>query len=600
MRDAGGRGWGVGADDAVVRTGRRRTGRWVAVILAVPVVAVLVLGGLAASDAFALRDAAADLERHASAAQAALRERDVEALRNDVAGLEDAAGRFVAATDGPHWWLAARLPYVEDQARPLVAAGRAVEAVAAEALSPLAAMEDLDALAAPAFEGGRVDPFVLEPYRATLGRAADALEDAVAELAGEDVSRTDARIAGPYEKLALKLDEVAGTVRTASRTAELLPAMLGGEGPRTYLVMVQHNAEARATGGIAGAIVEIGVEDGRIDLRRHRTATEMIADAPVADLTADERLYYGERMAIFPQDVNFTPEFPRAAELMTAFWSAQGGGAVDGVMAVDPVALGWMLEGAPPVDVAGVTLAADTLAATLLNGAYLAFPDAGEQDLFFALAAATLFGQMTSGGASPVAGLTRAVEAGRFLLWAADPDEQLILAATPVAGVVLERDAALGLFVNDGSGTKIGWYVDTEATVTDLRCADGRLAGQRVDVALRHTFDGDVTTLPETVGGGRLLPQGRYESNLILMPPAGLTFGAVAQNGEPATLAQGAFEGRLQGQLRVGLEPGEAVAYSVELTAAVPLDAEAVVDVVATPGPRDRGVERREEAATSC
>jgi hypothetical protein len=46
---------------------------------------------------------------------------------------------------------------------------------------------------------------------------------------------------------------VSTAVDTLSRTSRLLPDMLGRNGPRTYLVLVQNNAEWRSLGGIAGA-----------------------------------------------------------------------------------------------------------------------------------------------------------------------------------------------------------------------------------------------------------------------------------------------------------------------------------------------------------
>ena len=39
--------------------------------------------------------------------------------------------------------------------------------------------------------------------------------------------------------------------------------MLGGDGPRNYLLVFQNNAEIRATGGLPGSWAEVHAEDGK-------------------------------------------------------------------------------------------------------------------------------------------------------------------------------------------------------------------------------------------------------------------------------------------------------------------------------------------------
>ena len=60
------------------------------------------------------------------------------------------------------------------------------------------------------------------------------------------------------------MHDAYGSVDALSRTATLLPAMLGRDGPRDYLIVFQNNAEWRSLGGIVGAlalqrgVVELG------------------------------------------------------------------------------------------------------------------------------------------------------------------------------------------------------------------------------------------------------------------------------------------------------------------------------------------------------
>ncbi|WP_062311251.1 DUF4012 domain-containing protein [Demequina rhizosphaerae] len=584
-------------DDAVVEPPRRR--RWPWVVAGAVLVAVGVVAALFAYDGMRLQSAADGLTAHAAAARQALEARDVEALQAEVASLEDAANVFGAATHGPHWWLASHVPWVKEQARPLIAAGDAVGAVAHDALEPLAGLEDLDALAGPAFEGGRIDPEMLEPYRPALEQASGALDGQVEALAAIDLARTVDQVREPFEDLEEQLESLAAMVDGARVTAELLPTMLGGDGPRTYLVVVQNNAEPRTTGGLPGAFLELTVDDGDMSLGAYDAARSLVVDDGVAELTADEERIFSELMAVYPHDANFTPEFPRTAELLSAFWEHEHGTVVDGVVSVDPVALGWMLEGAPALETEGLTITGANLADVLLNQAYFLYDDPLDQDQFFVRTARDLFGRIVSGKASPVAGVQRAIDAHRFLLWSAHGDEEEVLAGTPVSGTFLEEDDALGVFLNDGSGSKIGYYVETNVTVVNMMCADGSLASQVLQLDLAHTFGGDVADLPYYVsGGGVFVPEGQFQANVVVYPVVGTEVVSTRLDGEPTEIVADTHDGRAMSQKRVTLDPGESVRLTYEFAA----KKTGLGDpgVVVTPGPRDMPPTVLTEQAAGC
>lgn len=577
--------------------GPRRVWPWVVGSAALLFVA---LGAAFAWDGVTLLRAKDDLHAHASGAKAALIARDVTALAGEAQALDVAARDFAGATDGPHWWLATHLPWVADQAIPLVAAGEAVSVIAADALGPLASEGSLDALAGPVFESGRMDPFALEPYRAMLSGAASALAEQEAALAAVDLTGTVAQVAGPFADLREQVAQMGSLVWSGHVAAEVMPTMLGGEGARTYLVMIQNNAEPRATGGIPGAVIEVIVDDGSFVLGRYASATSMVVPEGVGGLTDDERRIFTERMEVYPHDVTFTPEFSRSAELMSRFWEAKFGQAPDGVVSVDPVALGWMLEGAPATSVGGFDITGDNLASVMLNEAYLTIEDPAQQDAFFALASAQLFGRLVGGEGNALAGVERAIEARRFMVWTAEPDEQALLATTPIVGGFLEQADALGVFVNDGSGSKIGYYVDQSVDITDLQCADGRVAGQTVSVSLEHGFDGDVSELPDYVSGGDVyVPAGEFHANLVLYPPQGMGVTGVDIDGEVGHGNPETHDGRPVMTTRVTLAPGETTTVTFQLSAAAALTH--TPPLVTTPGARDVTVTRSAKVpSTGC
>ncbi|WP_156162337.1 DUF4012 domain-containing protein [Demequina iriomotensis] len=579
--------------------GRKRRRRWPWIVAGV-VVAILVAGGLMAADAWRAYQASEDLSSHSTDARAALIARDADALRAEVGGLQDAAHRLEDATDGPLWAAAAVMPWVGDQVRPVRAMAESSVAIADEALAPLAELADLDALSGPSIVKGRIDPYLLEPAREPLGQAAATLVAQEEALGAVSLAGTEDFLADQYRDAADQVGEMAALVDGAHRAAELLPTMLGGEEPRSYLVMVQNNAEPRATGGITGAVVKLNVDDGQISRGRYVASSDLIAARtaePVEGLTAEEEQTFSVQMAMYPQDVNFTPEFPRAAALVTEFWSRKYGEDVDGVLALDPVVLGYLLQGASPVDVAGVALDAKTVAPLMLNRAYLEIEDASAQDAFFAEAAGALFREVLRGAPGLGAGIERAIDERRLLIWSADDAEQAVLAGSEVAGDFLDGDS-LGVFLNDGSGSKIGYYLDAAVTVTDHLCTDGTVAGQTVAVSLDHTFDGDVADLPAYVAGGTFVPAGQFAANLLVVPPPGLTLVSATLDGEPLPLQADTVEGRTVATARVELAPGNGLVAQYELEGQG--GAVAASGVVVTPGPRATEVVRVDDAAAGC
>ena len=548
---------------------------------------VLVVGWLAAlgGDALHLRDDAALLRQHAAAAKVAVEDRDIAALAVEVSALGDASDSFSQHSSGPHWWLAAHIPWLSDQVGPLRAAGDAVAGLTEGALRPLAELDGLEGLSSPEFVDGRIDPLILEPYRPTLLAAADAVHAEQDALDQVDLSGTISQVVGSFEDLRADVESVGEILDNAGALAELLPSMLGADGQRTYVVILQNNAEPRATGGIPGAVIEVAVTDGRLQLGQYYSAADLnVPDVPVAPLRDDELALFSENMALYVQNATYTPEFARTGELVAAYVERATGRRIDGVISIDPVALGYMLEGTPAREVSGVTISGDNFADVMLRDAYSIFPNPADQDEFFAVASAALFGDVVSGGDSTVAGAQRALTEGRFAVWSDDAAEQAILETTRAGGDFLSRTSTAGVFLNDGSGSKIGYYAQTEVEGSLRVCA---ASGETIDgvltVTVSHTYDGLVEDLPAYVsGGGVYVAPGRFEANLVVYPPAGMSVSKLTANGEAAGLRALQHGARLATSTRVALEPGQTVTLRYEL---IPVEAGSQWEgIVITPG----------------
>ena len=123
------------------------------------------------------------------------------------------------------------------------------------------------------------------------------------------------------------LRRLSGLTATAARAATLLPPMLGGPGPRTYLVLFQNLTEVRATGGMPGAFIVVRADRGAITIVDQGSAAAELGTfaEPVLPLDPALRALYTDRLGMFPADVNVTPHFPTAAVLAREMYRRRSG-----------------------------------------------------------------------------------------------------------------------------------------------------------------------------------------------------------------------------------------------------------------------------------
>jgi hypothetical protein len=307
-------------------------------------------------------------------------------------------------------------------------------------------------------------------------------------------------------------------------------------------------------------------DNGKITIADQSASSRSIGefDQPVTTLSGDEVDLYTDEMAKFPQDVNFSPDFPTAAKLFTQMYQARGGGQVDGVLAIDPVALSYMLKGAPGIDVgAGLTVTSDNLVRTLLSTAYAKFDgsDQNQRDAFLDGATSKVFSTMMSGEGDPrsiVEGLRKAADERRVLIYSSNPTEQTDIATTALAGT-LSTDAAepsLGIFMNDGTAAKLGYYLHNEVHVTEGDCrTDGR---RELKVRVVMKYDAPPTGLPAYVSGGNG-PTGPYklQTNLLAFAPVGGEVTAAERNGTALAVRFGEDHGRQVAASTLVMLPGD-------------------------------------------
>lgn len=499
--------------------------------------------------------------------------------------IDDLAARTAAARDltsDPIWTAVEGVPWLGPQLHAVARVAEAIDIVVADAAAPIAAVAGDFGTEAFRPVDGRIDTAVFTSLEEPAWRAADAAAAAREGIADLDRSGLMGVVADAVTEVDTLLHQAATATDALARTSSLLPALLGADGPREHLLLVQNNAEWRSLGGIVGATTLIRTNEGRIALSGQLASSDFTKypDA-VLDLGEYETVYQA-KPGRFIQNVTQVPDFALTGRLAQEFAQREGE-RVGSVIALDPVALSYLLESTGPVTLpTGDELTSDNAVDLLLNEVYFRYEIPAMQDAFFASAAAAVFEKLTAGGADParlIEALARAGDERRLLLWSAEESEQELLAETTLSGPLPASDpdtARLGVYFNEGGGSKMDYYVTPDVRLTWADCAAGtRTRELTLDITLTSDAPADAgESLPEylTAGGNYGVEPGVARTVGDVYLPAG--FEVVTFHTATGRSAGGGMVGDRQVLSYVlDLEPGE--------SGSVTVTARAVTDVTA-------------------
>lgn len=150
-----------------------------------------------------------------------------------------------------------------------------------------------------------------------------------------------------------QLKEYLPSVITGLQLAQSLPALLGAETPRTYLIITQNSDELRPSGGYINAAGHIVFAQGQI-------IEFVMQDSYAVDKLSDEYPYPPDPIHQYMaadywviRDAGWSPDFPTAARTVLALYELGQNISADGVIAVDQQALPFLLQALGPVSVEG-------------------------------------------------------------------------------------------------------------------------------------------------------------------------------------------------------------------------------------------------------
>jgi hypothetical protein len=537
------------------------------------VVAVAVFAWQAVSASRSLLDARQSGER----VQERIRAGDFDGATRALADLRHQTDRAHDATDGVLWDLGRHLPVVGGNIGAVQTVADVLD-TATRVNAPIALQ-----LSKAVDEGrfrpkdGRIDLAEVERLTPDVRRAADSIDDAARRLSG---TRAD-RLVFPLNDLVGDLqDQVDAASSAATATANaftLLPDMLGAREPRNYLLIIQNPAELRATGGLPGSFAVLHTDKGRITMGWQGSPIDIAVPAtPAVRLPKDTLQQYGPSQAVDPRDLNFSPDFPEAAQIAKAMVERARDVKIDGVVAVDPVALAGLMRGTGPVTVTrGVTLAAGNVVQALLNQTYQVLPTQQQQNDFFETVARKVFDSVMAGQGNQqeaIRGLATAAGEHRVLVWSAHDDEQSVLQGTAVSGSITgggARHPQVGMYINDSTAGKMDYYLQYRSTAAAVDCRRGDAQDLRATLALTSTMPADFSRLSDwIVGSGQYAPKGTIAFNLRVYAPVGGEITGLSVDGRPHSITADKHKGRQVALVPISLAPGQRSTVTADIRTA--------------------------------
>jgi hypothetical protein len=446
----------------------------------------------------------------ASALQSSLQASDSPKAKELAHGLAGHTANAAALTSDVIWRAAEIVPWVGANLAAVRQLAAATNDVAQTAVLPLADLAGTLSL-------GTLKPvnstIALAPVIAAqpvLASASAALAATSVDVEGIDSSQLVAPISEAKDRLQKLLGQALTGVDALDRTVRLLPAMLGADGPRDYLLLLQNSAELRSTGGISGALAMLHTENGTFSLTQQASTSDFPTfPEPVLPLPRDTRALYGDNTGRYLQDINFTPRFELSGQLAREMWRQRFGVAPDGVIAVDPVVLSYLLVATGPVVLAsGDTLTSENATTILLKDVYVRYPGQEGQNAFFADTTLKVFQALTGKMVDPVGLVKALVRAGaerRLLIWSSHTEDQRVLSDTtltgalPVTTIDVQR---FGVYFNDTTGGKMAPYLDVKLASGSRVCRNDGLPNYEVQVAVANTVPAGAQLPDYTTGGG--------------------------------------------------------------------------------------------------
>ena len=446
--------------------------------------------------------------------------------------LSNIAKQMQQELSSEQWELASHLPVYGGDVQKVRTLAIVFGDLADNALIPVT--DELSGVSFSAIVGteGNIDVKALVGLTTALSNVSDVINRNAITVENLGEAKLD-QINEPLRSVKQQMSQLNGMAQGALKITPVLAQMLGADGnTRYYLITAVSPAEMRAGGGFAGSTGVMNVTDGKLELGEFESFGGLKTEEYYPSVTDEEISAFGPHMRNRPDNINVTPNYPRVGMLYAEMWQKITGQHVDGVISIDPVFLQRVFALTGGVTASnGWEFNGDNAAELLLNTVYLDYSDGIIMDAVFAEVAELAFKQFTSnigqvGLTNVMSLISQSAQDHRLQVWMVNADEETIMEDLGISGA-LETDPThpiLGVYLNDYTWAKMGWYLDFRTTVDEgTRNADGSMTYHATTIVRNTMTAYDAPNMPSYIAGTN--PDRRnacdMRTSVQIFPPAG-------------------------------------------------------------------------------
>ena len=314
-----------------------------------------------------------------------------------------------------------------------------------------------------------------------------------------------------YVELSNTLINLMKTLYEVKTYKPLIRLIIGNGEDRIFLVVAQNCAEMRAGGGFPGSVGKAKVTDGEFTFGDFKGVLHYLPEEQPSTITiSDEEntLFLPDWYGCNPIKATVNPDFPRAAEIMTAAYEEYNDETIDGIISLTPHIIQRLLTITGPVTLSnGVTLDDTNAVGYLQRQIYFDYFKSDDYtnnyveanditDELFAECADLVFHELMNNinKDTIIQLMTIITESSKdrvMMIWMKDPESQAEITKLGFSGSVYSdpEQPVIGIFYNVNLSCRLGPYVDYHVTMGEgVENPDGSMS-YPVTVDLSNTID---------------------------------------------------------------------------------------------------------------
>jgi hypothetical protein len=436
-----------------------------------------------------LNSARGDLRRGSNALLAG----HYQSARAEFLKAASASGTADGLRGRPSYWIVSHLPRVQRDAKALQALGQSSDLASRAGLDAVQAIRAMGApaqgLAAAIYSHGQInlnaaqrgEPFFVD-IEDLLNRAYVSLRNAPQPVFGAVQSALSVALG--------KVSEARDAIHKTRNLVQALPSLFGRDQPRHYLLLFDNPSIARGSGGPIDLFGILTADSGTLKVGQIRPVDELAATVAPTTLAPDWfRSAYGPAGAFKSwEQVTRSPSFDAVAPIAENLYESATGTSIDGVVEMDPVALGLMTRAVGSLKQPGfnVSVNAHNAVQTLTHDVYLHFgTDQHSRDEWVAGLIEKVWNRVSRGDAT-AAELTTALgdssQGSHFTMFSNSASDERALNQVGVGATFSTFEPNVQMAVtNNRTLSRLGYY-EQRAVTTSIRLT------RRGQAFVRSTF----------------------------------------------------------------------------------------------------------------